>query len=296
QSNTALDLISGLPTDFPRRDFWGFTYGSDVRDEAMVLETLTLTGKRDKALSMVTTIAARLNSESWYSTQTTAYALMAIAKFCRKNPSGQKITGQAVINGNKINVNSSSYIMQIPISMKDGNNSIAMLNQGGNNLFIKLVTQGKPLTGDTVKIINNTGLLLMNTAYISQDGNPIPVNALAQGKDFIAKVIIKNTGKRGSYTQMALAQVFPSGWEILNARMADGEGKYSSSPFTYQDIRDDRVYTYFDIKQNETLTYYVQLNATYPGRYFLPVNSCTAMYDNSITASVNGRWVEVMKQ
>ncbi|MEO6404483.1 MAG: MG2 domain-containing protein [Ferruginibacter sp.] len=296
QSNTALDLISGLQTSFPKRDFWGFTYGSDVRDEAMVLETLTITGRRNKAAELLATIAASLNSENWYSTQTTAYALIAIAKFCGKNPSGQKITGFATINGNKIQVNSSSYVMQIPIAMKGSNNSIAMMNNGSNNLFVKLIVQGRPLTGDSVKLVNNTNLVTMSIQYISQDGNPLQVNTLPQGKDFIAKVVIKNTGKRGVYTNMALSEIFPSGWEILNARMADGEGKYSSSPFTYQDIRDDRVYTYFDIKQNETLTYYVQLNATYPGRYFLPANTCSAMYDNSITASANGRWVEVLKQ
>ena len=112
--------------------------------------------------------------------------------------------------------------------------------------------------------------------------------------DFIAKVTVTNTGKKGLYSEMALSQVFASGWEILNARMMDGEGAFKSSPSTYQDIRDDRVYTYFNIRQNETLTYYVQLNAAYPGRYFLPASLSQAMYDQSITASNKGRWVEVI--
>jgi uncharacterized protein YfaS (alpha-2-macroglobulin family) len=108
--------------------------------------------------------------------------------------------------------------------------------------------------------------------------------------------VIKNTGKRGSYNQMALSQIFPSGWEILNARMMGGEGAFASSASTYQDVRDDRVYTYFNIRENETLTYYVQLNASYLGRYFLPGTFAEAMYDNSITAGVNGKWVEVVNQ
>ena len=98
------------------------------------------------------------------------------------------------------------------------------------------------------------------------------------------------------YSQMALSQIFASGWEILNARLSDtdGETKFKSSWMTYQDIRDDRVYTYFNINENETLTYYVQLNATYPGRYFLPPTLSQAMYDNTITASTAGRWIEVV--
>jgi alpha-2-macroglobulin len=110
------------------------------------------------------------------------------------------------------------------------------------------------------------------------------------------KVIIKNPGGRGRYTEMALTQIFPSGWEILNARMLGGEGAFKSSYSTYQDIRDDRVYTYYNINATETLTYYVQLNASYLGRYFLPGTFSEAMYDNTISAGVNGKWVEVVNQ
>jgi len=75
--------------------------------------------------------------------------------------------------------------------------------------------------------------------------------------------------------------------------MFDGEGAFKSSGSTYQDIRDDRVYTYFNLSAGESVTYYIQLNAAYLGRYFLPGTYAEAMYDNSISAGVNGRWVEV---
>src|SRR6185436_4008271 len=41
QDKTALDLISGLPAIFDPRPYPGITFGSDLRDDAMVLETLT---------------------------------------------------------------------------------------------------------------------------------------------------------------------------------------------------------------------------------------------------------------
>ena len=68
----------------------------------------------------------------------------------------------------------------------------------------------------------------MSVSYISQDGKEIDISKLQQGSDFIAKVVIKNTGNRGNYSQMALTQIFPSGWEILNARMLGGEGAFKS--------------------------------------------------------------------
>ena len=147
-----------------------------------------------------------------------------------------------------------------------------------------------------MKINNNPAVLNMNVSYMLQDGSAIDISKINQGADFVAKVVVNNPGKRGYYSQMALSQIFPSGWEILNARMIGGEGKFASSTSTYQDIRDDRVYTYFDIRAYETVTYYVQLNAAYPGRYYWPGLYCEAMYDHSISSGVNGKWVEVKLQ
>ena len=296
QDNTALDLISGLGTSFPVRTYWGYTYGSDTRDEAMVLETLTLLGRKAKAEELLRSLCAKLAQDQWYSTQTTAYTLIAVAKFCGKNPSGAKIIANGTVDGKAVNINSASYIRQLPIVFKNGNSSVNIVNKGSNTLYVRLITQGQPLAGDSLKVNNNPAVLNMNVSYLSQDGKAIDINKLTQGTDFVAKVTITNPGKRGYYSEMALTQIFPSGWEILNARMFDGEGAFKSSYSSYQDIRDDRVYTYFNIRQNETLTYYIQLNASYLGRYFLPGTFCEAMYDNSVSAGVNGKWVEVVNQ
>ena len=295
QGNTALDLSSGTPTSFEQRINPGFTFGSSLRDQAMVLETLTLMGNRKKAAEVLTAVAGQLSQDSWYSTQTTAYSLIAIAKFCGKNPSGQKIIASTTISGATATVNSNSYLRQFPVGLAKGNAPVVIKNNGSNTLYIRLTTQGQPLAGDTTQY-SNSPLLAMTVNYISQNGQPVNTRQLQQGTDFIAKVTVTNTGKKGTYYEMALSQVFASGWEILNARMMDGEGAFKSSPLEYQDTRDDRVNTYFDLRQNETLTYYVQLNAAYPGRYFLPGTQCQAMYDATITAGGKGGWVEVVRR
>ena len=284
QEVTALALISGLPTSFNPRPKPGITFGSDLRDQAMVLETLTLLGKRSMAAQLLPTIAARLSEDEWYSTQTTAYSLIAIAKYCGKNPSGAKIIARATVGAKPIDVNSASYIRQLPVQFQNGVANVLVKNNGSNTLYVRLITKGQPLAGDSLKINNNPAILNMSVSYVTQNGSAVDITKLVQGTDFIAKVVIKNPGKRGVYTQMALSQIFPSGWEILNARMLGGEGAFKSSYATYQDVRDDRVYTYFDIGESETLTYYVQLNASYLGRFFLPGTYAAAMYDNSITA------------
>ena len=296
QDATAQILIIGLPTTFSARPNPGITFGSDLRDEAMVLETLTLLGKRNQAAQLLPTIAAKLSQDDWYSTQTTAYSLIAIAKYCGKNPSGAKIIAKASVGAKPTDINSASYIRQLPVLFKNGSTNINVTNNGTNTLYVRLVTKGQPLSGDSLKVNNNPARLAMSVTYSTQNGAAVDISRLIQGTDFVAKVTIKNPGKRGTYTQMALTQIFPGGWEILNARMLGGESAFKSSYSTYQDIRDDRLYTYFNINQNETLTYYVQLNASYLGRYFLPGTFTEAMYDNSITAGVNGKWVQVVTQ
>lgn len=293
QSKTALQLISGL-TLKPSSSF-AATYGSELRDQAMILETLTLLNRKEQAYDLVTSIAASLADENWYSTQTTAYGLLAIAKYCGKNPSGNKINAQANIGGKSTNINSASYIAQMPVDVKNGTAQVTIKNNGSNMLFVRIITEGQPISGEETPPKNDNNILTISVNYFTRDLKPIDVANLKQGTDFIAKVTIHNPGKRGDYQRMALTQVFPSGWEILNTRMQDGEGSFQSSPFEYRDIRDDRVYTYFGINKAKTLVYYVQLNAAYLGKYYLPPVFCAAMYDQNVSANTSGKWVEVTK-
>jgi uncharacterized protein YfaS (alpha-2-macroglobulin family) len=138
-------------------------------------------------------------------------------------------------------------------------------------------------------------VLEMEVNYMTLGGKPVNVASLKQGTDFIAKVTVRNPGQRGRYDNMALTQIFPSGWEILNTRMLNNDEVYKSSPSDYQDIRDDRVNTYFRLEERQTATYYVMLTAAYTGRYYLPATYCEAMYNSSINALEKGSWVEVVK-
>lgn len=295
QQQIALQLISGLPTTFSTKTYAGMSYGSDVRDQAMALETLTLMGRRVEAEQLVKSIAAKLSQDNWYSTQTTAYSLLAIAKFSGSNNNNQKINIIGKAGNEKVDIGSTSTLVQKTVEWQNGKATVQLKNNGKNVLYVRLINEGKPLTQDTIPINNNTAVLQVNVSYVNSSGTPIDISTLKQGTDFVAKVTIKNSGNRGLYTEMALSQIFPSGWEILNTRLYNSEGSFKSSNSKYMDIRDDRVYHYFDIKQNEILTYYVQLNAAYLGKYYWPGVYVEAMYDKTINGGVKGKWVEVVE-
>jgi len=295
QTNVALQMISGLSYNFSQRPNTGITYGSRLRDQAMALETLTIMKRQAEASQLVRLVANQLSAESWYSTQTTAYALIAISRFSGKNQAGSKIISSAFIGGKTINTNSTSAVARLPVSFAAGKTNVSVTNKGSNVLYVRIISQGQPLSGEGLKVSSHPDLLGLSVNFLSANGAAVDPTTISQGTDFVAKVTIKNPGKRGTYSQVALSQIFPGGWEILNTRLYNSEGSFTSSAAEYTDIRDDRVYQYFNIRQNETLTYYVQLNAAYPGRFYWPGTYCEAMYDNTISNGVSGKWVTVVQ-
>jgi uncharacterized protein YfaS (alpha-2-macroglobulin family) len=293
QASAAANLINKLPLQTKDYNQLGGTYGSGLRDEAMILETLSLMGQKARAAQLLQTVAAHLGSESWYSTQTTAYSLLAIAKFCGQNKAANRLLYNYTIDGQKGTVNSEQFLNSTNLNFKTNVASIA--NTGKNTLFIRLVLQGQPAAGQNNFLTENQRALVMNVNYKTLKGQALDPSLLKQGTDFYAEVTVKNPGKLGYYEQMALTQIFPSGWEIINTRLNDNESMLASAPYTYRDIKDDRVYTYFNIRENETLTYKILLNASYLGKYYLSAVQCEAMYNNNISATKPGKWVQVVK-
>lgn len=293
QGIVAAQLVKNRPMNVKPYEQAGYTFGSDLRDRAMILETLDLMGRRQDAERLLFSVAAGLGNDQWYSTQTTAYALLVIGKF-GDNAQG-KTNFTYTLNGKPTDVSANTYLHRIAIDMKTPDNPLSIQNKGSNKLYVRVVREGQLPAGENPPMNNNPALLTMNVRYTNRQGDEIDPAALKQGTDFIAEVTLKNTGSMGTYENMALAHIFPSGWEIINTRLNDSESGLRSSVATYQDIRDDRVLTHFNIRQQETLTYRILLNASYVGRYFLPAVSAEAMYDNRIQAITSGKWVEVVK-
>ncbi len=296
QSEIASSMIRNLNYEVKPYRQLGGTFGSDLRDRAMILETLVDIGDKAKASKLLYSVAAQLAKDEWYSTQTTAYALIAISKYLGENKGTAKLNFSYSMNNVKKAVSTTAVLSRIPGNLNRGALTILYTNQGTNKLFITTTIQGQAPAGQNPAFTNDPDVLQLSVSYKTLAGKALNPAQLSQGTDFIAEVKIKNPGLRGFYEQMALTQIFPSGWEIINTRLSDNDAAIKLSPYTYRDIRDDRVLTYFNIRETETLTYQVLLNASYIGRYYLPNINCTAMYDNTIQANEAGKWVEVVKR
>ena len=300
----AREIAGGKWRDDWHYDWCGYTYGSDLRDRSLVLETYTAIGDNQRAQALVNFICQEMgNQQSWYwNTQSLATALRALSKYAVKNfGSGPKFAYQIGGAGYK-NGDGSKPIATVNFTDDAwSSNKIGVKNNGSTKLYARLIISGQSLVGEETGQSNN---IAMQVRYTDTKGNPVDISKLQQGTDFVAEVTVRRSSSLSfPFNELALSQVFPSGWEVLNTRMTNIGGGGGSTA-EYQDFRDDRVYTYFDLpysydyKNNRavetTSTYRIQLNAAYTGRYYLPAVSCEGMYDNRIRASTPGRWVEVI--
>ncbi|MEZ4995517.1 MAG: MG2 domain-containing protein [Saprospiraceae bacterium] len=293
KSDVAKQLISGLTTDVAQYSELSYTYGSDLRDRAMILEALTVLGEENMATDMLMTISEGLSNQRWLSTQTTSFCLLAVGKFAGKHEMDDKLDFAYQLPGARAtNVGSDKPMILIDIPGTAAGQAVKVDNKGKGLLFARLITSGQPIAGYETAAENSLGIAVV---YKNLQNQVIDPSVLPQGTDFIAEVKIKHPGIRTiPYQEMALDQIFPSGWEVLNTRMDNVQNFEASSNADYQDFRDDRVYTFFDILPGQTRTYRIQLNAAYQGRFYLPAVACKAMYDETINARSAGTWVEVV--
>src|SRR5690606_30133703 len=117
QPEAARKLIAGIDTRItPYREL-GYSYGSDLRDRALVLETLVLLNEKAKAYDLLKEISAALsNSSYWMSTQETAMCLKAVAAFAGMEKRGD-LTYTYTIDGKATRVVSALPISQVPIEI-----------------------------------------------------------------------------------------------------------------------------------------------------------------------------------
>ncbi|WP_044400912.1 alpha-2-macroglobulin [Lacinutrix sp. Hel_I_90] len=273
----------------PRYNY--YTYGSLNRNRAMALETMIIT-KDKRARELSEGIAKALSSESWMSTQTTAYSLMAMAKMVKAN-GGKSVNLEYTMNGKTQTINTKSAIAQRELTVKQGGNTLAFKNNQDNVVYVRVLNSGKLPLGE--EITAQRGLSI-SVAYKDLKGNTIAINKLQQGQDFMATVTVSNL-KNERVSDVALTQIFPSGWEIVNTRFT-AYGSNTNSQARYTDIRDDRVNFYFDLNkkgQYGSNTFNVMLNASYLGTYYLYGVQAEAMYDHDFLVRTKGQWVTVEK-
>ena len=294
QKEVAQRLIKDLPYEVDDYRELSYTYGSDIRDEAMILETMILLKDKGQSGALAKQLADEMNAKTWMSTQTTAYCLLSMNKYLGTSSVNKVMKFTYSVDGKDV----VSKSTEVPVYQKElltnkNQGTLKVKNTGGGLLYAKLVVEGVPVVGDQSTSQSNMEMMVK---YQDMNGISINPEKIEQGTDFMAVVTVKNPGYRGYLKEMTLNQIFPSGWEIHNTRMDGFTSAQNLGNFDYQDIRDDRVYTYYQLGKGKSKTFKIKLNATYLGKFYLPTLESEAMYDNTVNSRLPGKWVEVVPQ
>jgi uncharacterized protein YfaS (alpha-2-macroglobulin family) len=289
QKSAGQNLLLRTSIDSESSDYNYYYYGSSERNRAMALETMLLLDQKQKAFSMASKLAKEMSNNQWMSTQTTAYCLYAMSKFAASNgPKGINI--QFSKNGKGETISTQKTIADRSLVVQTGSNSITLKNNKSNTIYVRVLNTGILPIGQENVVQSDVSAAIV---FKNRKGGVINVSKINQGTEFVAEVTVKNQ-RNESVQNVALSQILPSGFEIVNTRFTD-YGDATNNVADYIDIRDDRTNFYFGLKSRETKVFRILLNASYLGNYYLPGLQCEAMYDNTFLARTKGFWVEVVK-
>ena len=288
-------------TDY--REFAG-TYGSALRDKAIILEQMVLFKQWNKARDLADELATALATDTWYSTQTTGYILLALGKYLQATEGeGQEekiISGSFILPGGKeIPFKTAEVSYQVEITEGFGGKVRIKLDGSSNveRAFVVLEWSGVPARSSGTTEQHNLALAV---EWLDEDGNRIDPRALKQGQVFWGHFRVQKPANYGvDIEELALVQILPAGWEIENTRLS-GERQppwmrsWRTGREEYLDIRDDRIMWFFDLTSYEKQKdFVVKLTAVTEGRFQLPATVVEAMYNRSYRASQAGMLVDV---
>lgn len=258
------------------------TFWSQLRDDAMKLETLILLGKMDVAIPLARDVAERFMAVEC-STQEVAFVSAAFARL-QEVLGGETAKVHVSYRGNSTDCNVSGVkSMDIPVSAT----SVTVRNESEQGVYLSLFVEHQPSAEEIVPAMANGASI--SVTYTDLNGKPVDITNLKQGTEVYAEFVARKKDNMDS-NSMALTFVVPSGWEIWNERIHN-EGNVQGK----LDIRDDRVCWYFRLNSIEKKSLKVRLRAAYEGEFIMPATVLEDMYRADCRVSTASSRVEVTK-
>lgn len=302
---TSERILAEAGTGVQSYEEYAGTYGSTLRDQALILEMSRQLKRHRVAESMYEVVAGKISSKDWYSTQSLGYSLLAVGKYLSLGRSSEpsRIIGKIRLPGGR---EMPFFIEQEVLShdLEEGFGDRVSVTidpeTGARRSFVRLEWQGIPLRAEVEAESKQLGL---GVSWLNEKGNAIDPRNLEQGTEFWGHFRIgRTTASPANMEELALTQILPSGWEIENIRLSGEPLPSWSKGFNlggeeYTDYRDDRVAWFFDLPRKQRyLDFLVKVRAITPGSFFLPPAVCEAMYRQDTRAVQPGGAVNIRRR
>ena len=281
--STSLDMIKKAESlNNPNNTkYYAYNFGSEDRNFAIVLDVVSQSSlPADKKARYYDYFVNSVNASSWHSTQTMGYAFVAVYHYFGKNINANSNVKYAVkglgLNGNFEHKSSNLKVFALQKPGKTDN--ISVKNDGTTSIYVDITER---FISDKLVEPEAASQLKLSVNYSKATAGGTALNDIALGEDIIISVTISNP-EALPLEHLALNVKMPSGWELLNPRLYATRDLQTN--FTYQDYRDDRVFTFFNLKAKGSETFTLRAKAAYRGNFFMPAISCEHMYKGNIYA------------
>lgn len=255
-----------------------YTYGSALRDKALVVEAYARNGMSDKAIRTLLTITDNKPGVRLWSLNTQESSFLSTAVNALTVKTGTGKTDISIDCGKgKENHSTGVGFARIQTDAKAG--FCEVTNNSDSPIYIRMSKIFRPEAGS--KIEEKSSGLALSIRYTDEDGEEISPFSLKQGTILKAQVKVTNPDISNRLNNLALTLAIPSGWEIINDRLTGAE---DTGGYDRLDIRDERAIYYFGLNALSSKVFSLRLRAAYEGEYILPSISCESMYDTNIFA------------
>jgi len=271
------------------------SFGDKGRDWAIIVEILSyIDGDKTRFENYYDQMVETLNSYSWTSTQTKGFAFIAAYKYFGKSlglVSKVDYTISGLTGGIK-NFQHSAYEPRlITIDKASFDKPIVIQNKGKGPLYV--YRTDRFIDNNLVKdgASSNLGI---NVDYYNATRKQSGISGINLGDDIIVSIRVNNPSAL-EINDMALNLKMPAGWELINPRLYETENSKDKGNYTYQDYRDDRVYTFFNMKAGGAESFSFRTKAAFTGDFYLPAVSCENMYKGTVYARTATKRVSIGK-
>lgn len=264
--------------------YYRFNYGSVVRDKAIISNAYGIIyGKNNTEL--LEYLSATLQADSYLSTQSSGYALYALALALNlgKTEQGEAMNASVKIGGKNTELKEKS------LQSFEFNEGKALV-QSKKDVFVSFGIEGIKL--DIAEPFSKN--IEVRRTFFDEKGNEISEDKIKSSQTFYMRLSVAQAGNFGRIDNVALTQVLPSGWEVANTLLGDEMPSFvRNSSFDFVDVRDDKIMWFFSLYEDKIQNFYVKLNAVTPGKYSLTGAFVEAMYDDSFQALSEGKTIIV---
>jgi uncharacterized protein YfaS (alpha-2-macroglobulin family) len=268
----------------------GGSFDSEYRANAIMLNVLMDVNPDHPQVPQIIEYLSRNASRIW-STQDRVWTFLGLGKAAQRAGKSE-VEVELLVDGESVHrfpVGTHSFAAPLLNGKR-----VELRASGKGSTFYAWSTEGIKLDGKVKE--EDEGLKVRRTFY-DRSGTLIKGNRIGLGDLLVCEISL--TGGSRTVDNVAVSDIFPSGFEIENPRLGRSASQiWAGDPKTYLrpaylDIRDDRIVLYTSVKAAETRKYYYLLRAVNTGKFRQAVIGAEAMYDPNYRSYHGGGWVIV---